>query len=103
MVGVLMSKRVLMIANEFYPCQLVGAHRPSRFCKYLPDFGYETVVVTIDPTKTDWPIDEQLNKQLPASLRRIVTFSPFDGTLKVLIKKVMNAVSYTHLTLPTKA
>ncbi|MDQ7837662.1 MAG: glycosyltransferase family 4 protein [Thermodesulfobacteriota bacterium] len=41
------NKKILMIAYHFPPDIAVGAIRPSRFVKYLPDFGYEPYVITV--------------------------------------------------------
>lgn len=41
-----MPKRVLLIAHAFPPCHAVAALRAAKFAKYLPDFGWEPIVVT---------------------------------------------------------
>lgn len=80
--GAAPGARVLMLATRFYPCQVIGAHRPSRFCKYLPEFGYRPTVVTADPYRAGWPIDEQLRRHLPPSLEVIYAFYPFSHRLR---------------------
>lgn len=40
------GKRVLIIAHAFYPEQIVGALRPYRFARSLPDCGYGVTVLT---------------------------------------------------------
>lgn len=42
-----MSKRVLLITKWYYPSNVVGAHRPAKFAKYLPRFGWTPVVLTV--------------------------------------------------------
>ena len=42
-------RKVLVIAYYWPPATSVGAQRISKFCKYLPDFGFETVVLTGPP------------------------------------------------------
>ncbi|MHC4981667.1 MAG: glycosyltransferase family protein [Planctomycetota bacterium] len=42
-------KRVLMIAYYFPPDLAVGSVRTVKFCKYLPQFGWQPVVVTHQP------------------------------------------------------
>lgn len=37
---------VLLLAHAYSPENLVGAYRPTRFVRYLPDFCYEPWVVT---------------------------------------------------------
>ena len=38
--------RVLIVTQEFYPATSVGALRPAKFCKYLPEFGWIPRVLT---------------------------------------------------------
>jgi hypothetical protein len=40
-------KNVLVITYHFYPSAAVGAKRLARFCKYLPQFGFEPIVLTV--------------------------------------------------------
>ena len=40
-------KRVLFIAYEFAPLKLGGVYRPLGFVKYLKDFGYEPIIITL--------------------------------------------------------
>src|SRR5579862_6308176 len=37
---------IILVAFHFTPEPLPGALRPSRFFRYLPDFGYEPEVIT---------------------------------------------------------
>lgn len=76
------NHKVLMIAREFYPCQVVSSHRSGKFCKYLSQFGYDTIVITIDHYKTDWPVDDSLLDQIPLSTEIIRTFYPFRKSFK---------------------
>ena len=39
-------RRVLLIANAYPPSEFVGAVRPAALAKYLPQFGWEAVVLT---------------------------------------------------------
>ena len=42
-----MAKRnVLIIAHGFPPTSGAGVHRPLRFAKYLPEFGWRPIVVS---------------------------------------------------------
>lgn len=41
-----MTRRVLLIAANFPPTANVSAHRPGKYAKYLPKFGWEPVVLT---------------------------------------------------------
>lgn len=42
-------KPIVMIALEFAPVQTTGAFRSIELAKYLPEFGYQPHVITIDP------------------------------------------------------
>ena len=43
------AKSVLLLAYAFPPENIVGAARPARFFKYLPQFGYQPEVITASP------------------------------------------------------
>jgi|GEM_PF-302136 len=47
------SKRLLIVTGTFPPRSLVGGLRPAMFAKYLPEFGWETYVLT-----REWPADD---------------------------------------------
>jgi glycosyltransferase involved in cell wall biosynthesis len=40
-------RRVLMVAYYFPPLTDSGVQRPLKFCKYLPEFGWQPVVLTV--------------------------------------------------------
>lgn len=40
-------KKILVIAYHFPPDAAIGAVRPAKFAKYLPDFGWEPIIYTI--------------------------------------------------------
>ena len=40
-------KRVLIIAYHFPPARSAGIYRPLKFAKYLPDLGWEPVILTV--------------------------------------------------------
>jgi glycosyltransferase involved in cell wall biosynthesis len=44
-----MSRTLLFIAYDFPPAGGPGVQRPAKFAKYLPDFGWQPVVVTATP------------------------------------------------------
>jgi glycosyltransferase involved in cell wall biosynthesis len=46
-------KRVLLITFHFPPDAAVGAIRPAQFAKYLPEFGWEPFVLTVNPKHYD--------------------------------------------------
>lgn len=40
------TRRVLILTYYYPPCNLTAARRPASWVRYLPEFGYEVVVVT---------------------------------------------------------
>jgi glycosyltransferase involved in cell wall biosynthesis len=53
-------KRLLIIAYYFPPAAVVGTNRITRFVKYLPTYGWETLVLTVDEKYYDLR-DETIN------------------------------------------
>jgi glycosyltransferase involved in cell wall biosynthesis len=44
-----LSRRVLIVAYYFPPMGFSGVQRVVKFCKYLPDFGWQPTVLTVTP------------------------------------------------------
>ena len=42
-------KRVLIVTYWYPPNQTIASLRLGKFAKYLPDFGWEPVIVTVKP------------------------------------------------------
>ena len=60
-------KKLLVIAYFFPPSGAVGVYRTLKFIKYLPEFGWEPVVLTVSNGK--FPVyDESLMKLIPAGI-----------------------------------
>lgn len=55
-------KRVLIITFDFPPQGGTGAIRVTKFAKYLPEFGWQPIVVCSD---TLWNLDESLVRDVP--------------------------------------
>ncbi len=70
-------KRVLVLSFDFPPQGGVGVIRVTKFVKYLPEFGWEPVVVTSD---TLWNPDPTLLAELPPDLK--VYRVPWPATLR---------------------
>jgi glycosyltransferase involved in cell wall biosynthesis len=69
-------KKVLVISYYWPPSGGPGVQRWLKLCKYLPEFGVEPVVLTVDPAYASYPIlDPSLEKEIPANLRVIRTKS----------------------------
>ena len=57
-------KKVLIISTHFAPDAHVGAKRIIKFCKYLPQYGWQPIVLTSDISDYH-RLDETLLDQLP--------------------------------------
>lgn len=44
-----MTRRLVLASSHFAPSNLVGGHRARLWSRYLPEFGWEPIVVTGDP------------------------------------------------------
>jgi len=53
-------KRVALVSGHFAPSNLVGAQRARLWSRYLPEFGWEPVVVTGDPARYEERPDPDL-------------------------------------------
>ncbi len=59
-------KKVLLITYYFPPSGGAGVQRWLKTIKYLPEFGVETIVLTVDPQVASYPqIDESLCNEVP--------------------------------------
>ncbi|UCF78317.1 MAG: glycosyltransferase [Candidatus Eiseniibacteriota bacterium] len=69
------QREVLMLAHFFPPLGGGGVQRTSKFVKYLPDFGWTPVVVTVKESAY-WVKDSSLEEDLPSGLHDARTLSP---------------------------
>lgn len=60
-------KKVLIITTHFAPDIHVGAKRPTKFSKYLPEYGWQPVVLTKE-VQYHYGIDDTLDENLPPDL-----------------------------------
>lgn len=61
-------RRILFILYYFPPAGGAGVQRGLKFLRYLPEFGWEPVVLTV-PAQASYPVrDEQLLEEIPAGL-----------------------------------
>lgn len=64
-----MVRRVLMIAYHYPPVRgSSGVHRTLKFSQYLPDFGWEPIVLTVNPRAYAQVSPDQI-KDIPDSVR----------------------------------
>jgi glycosyltransferase involved in cell wall biosynthesis len=58
------ARTVLMVSYAFPPEAYVGGRRTLKYCKYLGQFGWRPIVITIKP-RSDAFQDARLSEQLP--------------------------------------
>ncbi|MEE4215494.1 MAG: hypothetical protein V2I34_10510, partial [Bacteroidales bacterium] len=64
------EKKILIITYYWPPCGGAGVQRWLKFAKYLPEYGWEPIVLTVDPAYAQYPaIDESLVKDINPSLK----------------------------------
>ena len=89
-------KRVLIFTYYFPPAGGVAVQRFLKFSKYLPEFGWEPIIVTVENGSYPY-YDESLLKEISPSLKvyRTKTFEPFEfyNLLKGKKGKAMPVVS----------
>ncbi|OPY79862.1 MAG: Glycosyl transferases group 1 [Syntrophorhabdus sp. PtaU1.Bin153] len=64
-------RKVLIIAEYFPPAGAVGTFRVTKFVKYLREFGWEPVILTLREEcyiETKWPLDQSLMKDIPEGI-----------------------------------
>lgn len=70
-------RRVLFIAYQFPPVGGVGVHRVTKYVKYLPNFDWNSSVLTVSNPSVPL-LDESLLNDIPAGtiIRRARTYEP---------------------------
>lgn len=90
------TKKVLIFTYYFPPAGGVAVQRFLKFSKYLPEFGWEPIIVTVENGSYPY-YDESLLNELSPSLKvyRTKTFEPFEfyNLLKGKKGKAMPVVS----------
>jgi glycosyltransferase involved in cell wall biosynthesis len=80
-------KKVLIITDTFPPYKHIGRFRIQQFAKFLPQFGWEPIILT--PTSSYlWEKDVALEKEIPKNLKVFRPFLP--PTLPVIIRNITN-------------
>ena len=63
-------RKVLIITYYWPPGSGAGVQRWLKFSKYLPEFGWQPVILTIDPDYASYPAtDHSLKKDIPESVK----------------------------------
>lgn len=78
-----MTKRLALVSGHFAPSNLVGAHRARLWSRYLPEFGWEPIVVTGDPARYEERPDPDLERLVAPGLR--VIHAPTLSTRRVKV------------------
>jgi glycosyltransferase involved in cell wall biosynthesis len=82
-------KKVLIITYYWPPSGGAGVQRWLKFSKYLPEFGWEPIILTVDPEKASYAqIDESLTDDVNKDIRvfRTDTFELY-SVYRLLSKK----------------
>ncbi len=70
-------KKLLFISFYFPPLAGGGVYRPLKFVKYLPDFGWEPIVLTIRPNDIkSYVKDYSLLEEIPEGVKIYRAFYP---------------------------
>ena len=91
-------KKVLIITYYFPPSGGPGVQRVLKFAKYLPEFGWEPVILTVKDG--DFPArDESLLKEIPPSLKvfRTPILEPYGFYRQITGKEPGTAVDVKNI------
>mgnify|MGYP001187738219 CR=1 FL=1 len=91
-------KKVLIISYYFPPSGGPGVQRVLKFVKYLPEFGWQPIVLTVKDG--DFPArDESLLKEIPPNVpvHRTDIFEPYDLYRKLTGKSKHTAVDVNNI------
>ncbi len=91
-------KKVLIVSYYFPPSGGPGVQRVLKFVKYLPQFGFQPVVLTVE--NGDFPaVDESLLDEIPRNVRVVRTkiFEPYDLYRKLTGRKPGSAVDVENI------
>lgn len=80
------ARKVLIITYYWPPSGGAGVQRWLKFVKYLPETGYEAIVITVDPAYASYAqIDQTLQAEVNENVRVIRTksFEPYNLYKKV--------------------
>jgi glycosyltransferase involved in cell wall biosynthesis len=62
--------KVLIVTYYWPPSGGAGVQRWVKFSKYLPEFGWEPVILTVDPRYAAYPVtDSTMETEIPSSLK----------------------------------
>ena len=93
-------KNVLFITYYFPPSGGSGVQRPLKFVKYLPEFGWNVTVLTVDPENAAYSdVDRQLGADVSKQTKVIRTKSwdPYSAYARLMGKSKKDAVGVGFL------
>jgi len=62
--------KALIITYYWPPSGGAGVQRWLKFSKYLPEFGWEPIILTVDPEFATYPVtDSSLNEDIPVNIK----------------------------------
>ena len=95
-------KKVLIITYYWPPSGGAGVQRWVKFSKYLESFGFEPIVITVNPEKASYPLtDYSLDDEVKnIKVFRTGTFEPFQLYKKLLGKKEIPYAGFANETQP---
>jgi len=88
-------KRVLLVTYYFPPSGGPGVQRALKFARYLPEYGWEPVVLTVRSDRAAYPdVDDSLLREIPETLRveRTGAWDPYGFYARLLGKKKRDTV-----------
>jgi len=92
-------RKVLILTYYWPPSGGPGVQRWLKFVKYLPVWGYEPIVITVDPDKATYPIvDKSLLSEVPGELKviRTSTREPYGLYKKLTGRKQVPYSGFTN-------
>ena len=83
------SKRILIITYYWPPAGGPGVQRWLKFTQYLPEFGTDPIILTVDPETASYQIQDESLLHEAHSVRtfRTKTYEPFKLFRKITGKK----------------
>lgn len=94
------NKRVLIITYYWPPSGGAGVQRWLKFAKYLPEFGIEPIVLTVNPKYASYPQrDESLEKDIHPDLKvyKTKSFEPLNLLSGLFGKKSIPYGGFTNV------
>jgi glycosyltransferase involved in cell wall biosynthesis len=71
-------KKLLIVSYYWPPSGGPGVQRVVKFSRYLPDYGIEPVVLTVDPAKASYPLIDKSLETAVSERTRVIRTSSFE-------------------------